>query len=96
MSSALGNTADRTMTPPLPTQAQGGTTDAYSKTAHASNSGWTAPWPQDQHNTLNTISVNHGTSPNGFTAPISNDKMFGSTSSSASTNLPINPFTGMF
>lgn len=96
MQSSVGNTVDRTMTPPPKAQAQGSISDAYSKTAHANNTGWTAAWPQDQpNNTLNTISSNnHGSSPNGFTAPSSNDKIFGITSSSASTNVPINPFTG--
>jgi hypothetical protein len=69
----------------------------YPKNTQPNNSGWAALWPQEpQTNTVNAIPVNNPVaSANGFASSLaSSNKNMGSVFSSASNNLPINPFTG--
>ena len=93
----LGSVSDQTnMTSLQQNNSQvNNTSDAFSKKAQPNNSGWTALWPQEQHNVaLSDISLKNPVSSNGFTSSIApSNKNVGSVFSSASNN-PVNPFTG--
>ena len=96
---AFGHAPDRTIiTPPPLTKIQGAqiSEDHFSKPV-SNNSDWAALWPKEHHsNGVNTIPIeNAESSEKQFGLPLAtSSRTITSAFSTASNNLPINPFTG--
>jgi len=96
---AFGHAPDRTIiTPPPLTKIQGAqiSEDHFSKPV-SNNSDWAALWPKEHHsNGVNTIPIeNAESSEKKFGLPLATtSRTITSAFSTASNNLPINPFTG--
>ena len=101
MPSALGHVPDRTIRTPSPVnnKLQGNQMiDEQFKKPQPNNSDWTALWPQEPNISVNATSINIATvSDNNFTSSLAtSNKSISNAFTSGSSNLPINPFTGIY
>ena len=72
-------------------------TDEQFTKPQPNNSDWTALWPQEPNISVNATSVNIATtSDNKFTSSSTSNKSISNAFSSGTSNLPTNPFTGIY
>ena len=96
----MGNASDRTISTPSPVTKFSGaqTNEEQFKLPQSSNSGWTAMWPQESNNGINTSTKTaFSGADNTFSSSFAtSNKTMSSAFSTSSNKSPINPFTGIF